>query len=277
MKFKKVLTGDGSYSLHSSEFDELMHTTHGAYTESVEKHIKPSGLCENTSKQITILDVGFGLGYNILASLCEISKKENPPILNIYSLEKDRSAVSVLKNLKFSENIQLYYNDILEAFETGSYKSEKYNIYCLFGDARSSIKELIYKNSKFDIVFQDPFSPGKNSELWTVQYFKNIFQIMNEESIMTTYSTALQVRRAMLEAGFHIGQFRPDKVEKTGTIARKITFDGELADTDAIYENLKSTPYRDQNFDLDRNIILQNRLDEMRNIRMLRADHPIQT
>lgn len=59
-------TNDGSVGLFSPEADDIYHSTYGALTESFEKFIIPSGIknfIEN-NKEIKILDVCFGIGYN---------------------------------------------------------------------------------------------------------------------------------------------------------------------------------------------------------------------
>lgn len=96
------------------------------------------------------------------------------------------------------------------------YKDESIEIEIFIGDARKYIKNL----QSIDIVYQDAFSSEVNSELWSVEYFKDIYKICSEDCIMTSYSIATPVRLSMFEAGFEIYQIKPSG-EKKQTIALK--------------------------------------------------------
>ena len=65
-----VKTDDGSYSIKSKEINhkvETLHTSTGAISESFEKFIKPLKL--DYDKDIAILDICAGLGYNSSAAI----------------------------------------------------------------------------------------------------------------------------------------------------------------------------------------------------------------
>ena len=70
-----VLTDDGSYSINSKEINhkiETLHTSTGAISESFEKFIKPMKF--DYSKNISILDICAGLGYNTSAAIADFVK-----------------------------------------------------------------------------------------------------------------------------------------------------------------------------------------------------------
>ena len=70
-----VLTDDGSYSINSKEINhkvETLHTSTGAISESFEKFIKPMKF--DYSKDIAILDICAGLGYNSSAAIADFLK-----------------------------------------------------------------------------------------------------------------------------------------------------------------------------------------------------------
>ena len=71
-----IETEDGSFSLYSKEFDQLMHAREGAYTEALSKHVFPSKILCSNDKVINILDIGFGAGYNPLALIMQTRDKE---------------------------------------------------------------------------------------------------------------------------------------------------------------------------------------------------------
>jgi tRNA U34 5-methylaminomethyl-2-thiouridine-forming methyltransferase MnmC len=85
--------------------------------------------------------------------------------------------------------------------KNGVYDDEYFHIEIFLGDAREYIK--IFKD-KFDIVYQDAFSPSKNPILWTQEYFLDIKSSMKYDGILTTYSTALATRLALYYNDFNI-------------------------------------------------------------------------
>ena len=56
----------------------------------------------------------------------------------------------------------------------------------------------------FDIVFLDPFSPRKNPELWSEEFFKEIYSRMKKGAKLATYSCARKIRENLKTAGFKV-------------------------------------------------------------------------
>lgn len=91
MNFYPIKTSDDTISLYNFDVNDVYHSKVGAYTESLHKYTLPSGLLDyiRNNKEITILDVCYGLGYNSRTAAEEIFKI-NPEIkINITALEID--------------------------------------------------------------------------------------------------------------------------------------------------------------------------------------------
>ena len=71
----------------------------------------------------------------------------------------------------------------------------------IFDDAREKIKEI---SEKADFVFFDAFSPDKVPEMWTKEFFSDIFNKMKENGKLSTYSCARFVRDNLKQAGFEV-------------------------------------------------------------------------
>jgi len=263
-----VETEDGSFSLYSKEFDQLMHAREGAYTEALSKHVFPSKILCSKDKVINILDIGFGAGYNPLALIMQTRDKKFEEI-NIFSLEFSKDSYSSLAKIYFNDEKDKYFDKIKQGFLNNNISFENVNITFMFGDARESIRNLSERKIYFDAVFHDPFSPAKNSELWTVDLFKVIGNIKKDNTYLTTYSSALQIRRGMIEAGFYIGDLVCDDLPKTGTIASKTPFEGSFDNikNDEIFKEILSVPYRDKDLSLSREEISENRILERRKLK----------
>jgi tRNA U34 5-methylaminomethyl-2-thiouridine-forming methyltransferase MnmC len=259
-----IETGDGTLSLYSSDYDEAMHSLSGAYEEALLKHVYPSRVINLTGERIVVLDIGFGLGYNVLALLSEFLKKDSGQFLQVISLERDLSHAPLMAGINFEDERDCIYDSIRIAARSGSLAAERYSIEIIPGDARCSLKEMDRRD--IDAVFHDPYSPSKNPELWTVEFFKELRRVINGNGILTTYSSALQIRMALMEAGFTIGPGPSVGKKREGTIA---TVSGNIKPlNDRSIVNLKnnssSVPYRDLNLQDTRESILQRRIGEMK-------------
>ena len=90
----------------------------------------------------------------------------------------------------------------------------------ILGDATKTIKSL--PSNYFNIIFLDPFSPGKNPELWSLGFFKEIERVMMNCGILTTYSCARTVRENLKNIGFSIKDGPCVHRRGPSTIATKI-------------------------------------------------------
>lgn len=198
-----VLSEDGSYTAYSKEYGEHYHSTKdGALFESLVKHVHPAFALKETQDEINILDICFGLGFNTLATIYYHKKNALASKLNIFSPELDSSLVKSLKNFTYPKEFDEFRHIILSLAEEGIYSDENLHVEIFLGDAREYVRGLWPK--KFDIVYQDAFSPSSNPLLWTKEYFGEIKNVIKEDGVLTTYSIALATRLALYENGFNI-------------------------------------------------------------------------
>lgn len=231
----KVITVDGTQTLYNFDYNETYHSSSaGAYSESLHKFINPCKIKEicNKEKNIYILDVGFGLGYNVATAIknCENGK------INIFSIEKDMDFLENIKKLDIPENLKSIYNLFFQmekstislnetTYPSFTLKKDNVNLTVIIGDGRDIIKDLKSLNIKFDAVFWDPFSPKVNREMWTVDIFKNVKNLMKNNAILATYSAAISVKKSLMEAGFKIGLVEPIGRKSPSTVA---TLEGDI-------------------------------------------------
>lgn len=262
-----VITDDGSSTLFLEEYEQAMHSMSGAYEESLLKHIIPSQILLNNDDELRVLDIGFGLGYNVLALINEFINSQKSRKLDIISLEKDKCFSEFMMNVKFNDSRDAIYNFIKEVYISGEGNYHGINLKILFGDARDTLQHL--KGTKFHAMFQDPFSPSKNPELWTADYFGLLKDLLENSGIITTYSSADQIRRAMIEAGLRIGRGPSVGKKREGTLASISDVITEINEDEKteILKNIKSTSYKDPDLNFSRETILENRLIEMKKIR----------
>ena len=209
-----ILTNDGTYTLYSKEYNQNYHSAkEGALNESLSKHVIPALTYHKDKKELNILDICFGLGYNTFATLYYIKQNNIDIKLNIYSPEFDKKLLLSLRDFNYPKEFREFKN-IIDILSTEfKYNDNNINIEIFNGDAREYIKELKNSSKKtksFDIVYQDAFSSDVNKLLWTQEYFKQIKSILNHDAIITTYSIATPIRLSIYNNNFKIYEYKPN-------------------------------------------------------------------
>jgi tRNA U34 5-methylaminomethyl-2-thiouridine-forming methyltransferase MnmC len=205
---KKILTNDGSVTFHNEHYNETYHSVSGALEESFKKYIEPCKI-KNLAKKgnIRVLDICFGLGYNTLAAIFASQEENKESFLDITALEKDAGILRELQAITLSDDLEFFYSQIKEQVEKpeilicNKEKKECARIKIILGDAASTISSI---QESFDAVFLDPFSPKKNPELWTLEFFKQIKRLVKKNAVLATYSCARIVRENLRDAGFAV-------------------------------------------------------------------------
>lgn len=283
-----INTKDGSAGLYNSTVNDIYHSVFGAKEEAEDKFITPLNFEKNffNKKEIRVLDICYGIGYNTKAFLKKIIQTKYNGKIFIDALEYDKNLVLISPFIKdgffkkypevsyllikallgemyvsdidleklfnFDSNKQFYtpfYRTLIKRFKffRCKYKVQKqmqaflHNIYyhcvsrrikkpvkCLrnqnitfktyYNDARESVKSL---KSGYDIVFLDAFTPVKLPTLWSIDFFNKLYELMNHDSLLVTYSNSAAVRHAMIDAGFSVGKIFDKNNRASGTIASK--------------------------------------------------------
>ena len=68
----------------------------------------------------------------------------------------------------------------------------------------------------------DAFTPTLAPELWTSEFIKCLYSVLNFDGKILTYSSSASIRHAFLENNFYVGKIYNEHEQKfTGTIATK--------------------------------------------------------
>lgn len=214
---KVVQTKDGSNTLFSEAYSQCYHSVKdGAINESLYKHIFPALKHHKDKHNLRILDICFGLGYNTFLTILENLKSTNPKRIEFFSPELDLNLLKNLKNFTYPKEFDTIHHIIKSISDNLYYEDELHKIEVFCGDAREYIQNL----QDIDVVYQDAFSSDVNSELWNLSYFKNIYSLLNEQGIITTYSISTNVRLSMSENSLSIHEITLNNNRKS-TLAFK--------------------------------------------------------
>lgn len=202
--YEWVKTDDGSLTLFSSLYGENCHSTSGARAETIFHYIKGCQVEDiyQASENFTLLEVGLGTGMGLELTIDALEKYPLRPT-ELISTEIDNNLVEFIVNSGsiFSDLKLSHINDVI--FYQGQYKS--FTITILVGDARKTVPNYFKtKNLKTDVIYQDAFSPRKNPDLWTVEWFRELKLISKNHVKMSTYSASSSIRKSMIEAGWKL-------------------------------------------------------------------------
>lgn len=201
---KLVVTKDGSHTLFNEELNEHYHSTFGAIQES--KHIFiEAGLKYQLNKfnQINLLEVGFGTGLNVLLSFDQSTSVKN---IEYWGIEAYPVTDDLISNLNYGEILKSeFLTSTLKKIHKAEWNKEiALSLNFKLHKKWSKIEDAVLPNNYFNLVYFDAFAPDVQSELWTVDVFKKLYESMTENGILVTYSVKGVVKRALKSAGFKI-------------------------------------------------------------------------
>jgi len=212
-----VVTQDGTVTLHHPEYDEAFHSVQGARFEADSLYMQASGFRERMNRETkvstcAVLDVGLGLGYNALMSIECWMQGLGSGELDLVSLEKTPELVLSLSDPAcgwkegWSEDWRLWSARLKKEEHSSIWRAEfvhpksgrSLRWLVSVGDARQSDLSPF----AFDFVWQDAFSPRKNGELWSVEWFQKLREASRPEVQLVSYSVARIVRDHLEAAGW---------------------------------------------------------------------------
>ena len=206
----------------------------------------------------------------------------NKNMLRLFQfLRNDRSIYTLLEPTKaFLHNI--YYK-----YLSNGYKNALNALGLVDFDFKLSIDDarqvLLKDENKYNFIFLDAFTPTKCPCLWSVEFFELLYEHLEDDGMIFTYSNSAQVRNAFLHAGFIVKKiFSKSQTKFTGTVAIKPSSTNECSvphNSDTICElseydlGLMKTRagifYHDKNLTLDNEAIIEQHKNEVENSELI--------
>ena len=161
---------------------------------------------------VRLLEIGFGLGINTAAALRCAETADNP--LEIVSLELDSRVLDAAEALHPEHSLE---REMIVALKrSGEFRLGRSSVRLLPGDAR---KRVFDAAGKFDVIFQDGFSPDCNPELWSFDFTRILARKLDARGVMVSYCSAFPYRAALLRAGLKVGESIPFGRRRGGTVS----------------------------------------------------------
>ncbi len=205
MERQFITTEDGSHTLFVPELKEHYHSVYGAIQESLHVYIK-SCYQHCLKDPISILEVGMGTALNAFLTYEESLKDENTIFYT--AIEKYPIPAEIYSKLNYPELINTNSRNVFQQIHEAEWNKKtiiNYDFSILKIEADIT---TVFLDSKYDIVYYDAFAPDKQHELWNSKIFKKIYEQMNKDGILITYSAKGIVKAALREAGFIVKRLK---------------------------------------------------------------------
>jgi tRNA U34 5-methylaminomethyl-2-thiouridine-forming methyltransferase MnmC len=212
-----VETRDGSHTVYSPQFDQHYHNPNGAVAESRYVFFEQTGLLDklrSSDHPITIFEVGFGTGLNLMLLLDYCLSKDSQAKITYFSVEGFPLQPDTVNDFNFTDHLthpeaQHAVTDLFSQLKPGNNQfqvADRITVHLFNG----LFSDIDWKESdvQANYIFHDAFSPDVNGELWTGQTFSQLRAYGADDVILSTYCAASQAQGALAWAGWKIGKTR---------------------------------------------------------------------
>ncbi len=198
-----IETQDGSHSLLSGAFGVSYHSRYGAIQESSHVFIQ-AGLHWKAlqSKQLRILEIGFGTGLNAYLTLLEAQRLDLK--VQYESIEAYPISIEQATTLNYPQILEPAAPTLFMKLHAAPFGATS----TLTAHFHLLKQQILFHNiqyaGEFDLVYYDAFAPDAQPELWEEPMLKKIYEALKRGGIMVTYCAKGYVKRNLKAVGFQV-------------------------------------------------------------------------
>lgn len=204
MKREVIATADGSKTLYISALNENYHSSHGAVAEAQHVFIE-NGLKLLNNFEIHILELGFGTGLNVLATIDDFLKTDKNHIIHYHTVEKYPLSPEETVQLGYENQFRNLKETVKKIHSTAWEKPAEIvpdffltKFQCDFLELENISLPII------DLVYFDCFGARVQPDLWEKPLLQMVADKMRPGALLTTYSSKGSFRRILKELHFEV-------------------------------------------------------------------------
>ncbi len=197
---------------YSAAFDDVYHSSQGGPAQARHVFLGGNGLPERwrARRRFTILETGFGMGLNFLATWSAWREDPGRPAkLHFVSIEKHPFSAADLVRLhartpEFSERaaeLAAAWPMLVPGMHRLELDGGRVVLTLFFGDIANALPQL---RLAADAFYLDGFAPSKNPDMWSIRAMKSIGRLAAANATLATYTAASAVRESLGAAGFTV-------------------------------------------------------------------------
>lgn len=221
----------------STAFDDVYHSTQGGLEQTRHVFLAGNGLPQRWQGRphFTILETGFGLGLNFLATWqAWRNDAQRCERLHFVSTELHPFSHGDLAQLhvqwpelaELSQQLLSAWPPLTPGFHHLLLDEGRVTLTLLFGDANDTLKQL---SGKADAIYLDGFAPQKNPQLWSADLLKRLTQHAASGATVASWCVAGEIRTALKAAGWSLKK-QPGFAHKWHMLTG--TFGGDIPHTE---------------------------------------------
>ena len=202
-----AFAGDGTP--YSPACDDVYHSAHGGLAQARHVFLAGNGLPARWigPERFVILETGFGLGLNFLATWQAWRESKAGGRLHFVSVEKHPFRHDDLAGLLApypeltdrARELLLQWPALTPGLHRRHFNDGRVTLTLLFGDAQALLQQLA---TTVDAVFLDGFAPARNPEMWSPDLLAAVTRLCHSETTLATWSVAAEVRHALESTGW---------------------------------------------------------------------------
>ncbi len=213
--------GSDDGCIYAPDFGDVYASRSGAWGQANAVFIDGCELSQRWRQGgcIRLLETGFGLGVNFLASWARLRTDGSPARLHYVSIEKHpftrddlRKALQLsVGSLACEVAAQLWpladrllaqWPPLLGGFHSLEL-DEQVTLTLVFGDVVEMLPKIA---GQFDAFFLDGFAPDRNPLMWSSAVMEQLASLAASEARLSSWCVAGAVRRALADAGFSVSK-----------------------------------------------------------------------
>lgn len=195
----------------SPAFNDVYHPHSGPFAQARQVFLQGNGLPARWQgrAQFTILETGFGLGNNFLATWAAWKDDAHRcERLLFVSLEKHplsagdmRRAHAHSSRPDLAEQLMAAWPPLTPNLHALDFEAGRVRLLLGLGDAAPLARDVV---ASVDAFFLDGFAPAHNEAMWSPDLFKALGRVAAPGATAATWSAARAVRDGLTQAGFAV-------------------------------------------------------------------------
>src|SRR5487761_2146218 len=206
------LAFDSEGTPYSSVYGDVYHSAQSGPGQAQHVFVAGNNLPHRwaQARVFTILETGFGLGLNFLATWRQWrDDPARPQRLHYVSIEKhpfERGALAALHSrygefAPLAQQLQDAWPPPVAGMHRLHFEDERLTLTLAFGDALELMPRL---RLRADAIYLDGFAPRLNPDMWSLQQMRRQARLARPGATVATYSSAALVRQGLEAAGFAV-------------------------------------------------------------------------
>jgi tRNA 5-methylaminomethyl-2-thiouridine biosynthesis bifunctional protein len=206
------LAFDSAGTPYSPAYGDIYHSADSGPGQARHVFLGGNGLPRRWAdeRHFTILETGFGLGLNFLATWS--AWRADPARgarLHYVALEKhpfDRDALRALHRrygefAPLAEQLQQAWPPLVAGLHRLHFEGERLTLTVAFGDALDLLPRL---RLHADAIYLDGFAPRCNPDMWSAPLLRGLARLSRSGTGIATYTSASAVRQGLETAGYAV-------------------------------------------------------------------------